>query len=187
MSIFNYILEVLGLRFNPDRQGIACPYSGLEGSAPAVPKKKKPANLSYSKDGTPWLWGMDDSPGSMDWKRYDANTDDRTAIYTEYDAEVLEEWTNDPDRPNLKEENYRTLKPIYADGLSAVRAETDARNLNGPGYKSRTIDNYFSAMNKATARQMIDDGRLVETPTPAPERGRGAKGTRKKGHILQMS
>lgn len=169
MNIYR-LLQKAGILFDPDRDGIACPWTAGQAGQGRQDKRRDPDNLVYDKHGGRARTFEEDRENRVFvWNDYSPETEKRTAEFTDYDAEALENWKADPDRPNLSEKTYRQLKPIYADGLSAAKASKDARNLNGPRLSSRTLDKYWAAMAVATAKQLEGSER------PYPGRGKGGR------------
>ena len=164
MSELYRLLQKLGLFFDPDRDGIRNPWTGQpETRRTATRTEPEPDNIVYDKKGgRARTFEMDTDNCVLIWDDYNPDSADRTAEFTEADRDIIQEWRQDSLRPNLSERNYRILKAIFAEGLSAKRAAEDSRNRNGPGYSTRTLDNYWAAMSAASARR-----KHGKTPTPA--------------------
>ena len=166
MSKLYRLLQKLGLFFDPDRDGIRNPWTGQPDTRRTTARTEpEPDNIVYDRTGgRARTFIADTDNGQFVWEDYSPDSADRTADFTKQDKDIIQEWRQDNLRPNLSERNYRILKAIFAEGLSAKRAAEDSRNRNGPGYSTRTLDNYWAAMSAASARR-----KHGKTPTPAPK------------------
>lgn len=156
------LLQSIGVFFDPERDGLANPWTGQR-TEKRQTKPPEPDNIVYDKHGGRARTYTEDRDNSvMIWEDYNPDSAERTAEYTQQDKEVIQEWAADSIRPNLSERNYRILKPLYAEGISAKKAACHAVNKNGPDYSVRTLDKYWAAMAAASARR-----KEAKTPTPA--------------------
>lgn len=163
MRTFYRLLQRAGVFFDPKRDGAKSPWTGHQ-TQKATAKEPEPDNIVYDKAGGRARTFTEDRDNRyMEWADYNPDTADRTAEFTEQDKTVIQEWAADSIRPNLSERNYRILKPLYADGISAKKAASNPVNKNGPNYSVRTLDKYWAAM-------AIASGRRSEAKTPTPAR-----------------
>ena len=142
-----HLLHILNLRFDPQ-------------FAPPGPRKAKvkttgndqaqdPDNLlytsvtatAYTSDGT------DDNP---EWNKYDGPDSGRSAVLTDSDRTVITSWhLTGENRPKLSEAKYMAVKVKWARNLSAAKASRELTKERGHGYKIRTVENYYTAINYA--------------------------------------
>lgn len=142
-----HLLHILNLRFDPQ-------------FAPPGPRKKPvkktgnsghqdPDNLLYTSV-TSMAYTSDEVDGQPEWNKYDGPESGRSAVLTPSDRTVIASWhTTGENRPKLSEAKYMAVKVKWARMLSAAKASKELTREKGHGYKIRTVENYYTAINYA--------------------------------------
>ena len=102
------------------------------------------------------VFGRQDTQKGFEIELYDDKTNDRTAVVTTRDVDVMNERNkkskelkrNGKSVIILTDAKYKELKPFWADGLSA--AEIANKMSHKKGYSRRIVEAYVAAFNEAS-------------------------------------
>ena len=159
------ILSALGLRFDPDTDGVSVPGIRTTVSEPKDIRRTPtdmPADIVADRVGGRVRQFTDREDG-IDWDTYNVRGAGRRADIRQEDLLAIE-WSNATKQgAPIQELRYRELKPVYAKGLTTDEAAALSEFKGKRGYGSRTLDNYWAAMTEAdndcpTARLWAVDG-----------------------------
>lgn len=129
-----WIIDFFRLDFDPERDGVSL------SNAKEIPARQSSASIpdnihfiesqraAFVQDGEEWtIW----------------QADKRTAELSNNDREMLDniQWT--------KEVKYRTIKSKWALNLSISEASKSLTSEYGRGYGNKTVEKYYSLINKA--------------------------------------
>lgn len=159
----NFLIKLLRLDFDPDRDGLPGPNAGRP--APARQRQTETRQDLHHLDSGRATYKKNEDES---WEIY--GTAMRTADITDRDREEMAgaDWT-------VKEDKYRAIKSKWAMGLSITDSSDSLTREMGRGYKTKTVEKYFVLINKAAG-----------TSSPTTKRGEEDRKTpQKEGNILE--
>jgi hypothetical protein len=153
MSFWSELLRALGLRFDPDKDGLVVP--GIRTTVTQRPRGVRkaadiPEDVVADRSGVA-LRKRTDTDAGREWELYSVRASGRKADVGQDDVLAVE-WSNATKAGvSIDMARYREMKPVYAKGLTTEEASALPEYRGKRGYGPRTLDNYWAAMAEADA------------------------------------